>query len=117
MSSLFQSKFNRLLSYEIEEEKEEPKPLTEAELAALFEIENPKLENLPNERLYTVTDDGSVGGTKKSQFHEKLGRCIRRLPDTDVGRALYTTLQTIILKGNRYTDAEKNVYESFLKLL
>ena len=77
-----------------------------------FDQENPKLENLPNKRLYTVKDRKA-----RSEFHDKIERCIRRLPNTDVGNAIYTSLQTILLKGNVYTEEEKLVYANFLKLL
>ena len=49
--------------------------------------------------------------SKKSPFHEKIERCIKRLPNTDVGKAVYESLQTILLKGNDYTEEEKLVYD------
>ena len=86
--------------------------LRKTKIKSKFDQNHPKLENLPNKRLYTIEDRKA-----RSQFHDKIERCIKRLPDTDVGNAIYTSLQTILLKGNVYTEEEKLVYEHFLKLL
>ena len=77
-----------------------------------FERENPLLDNLPEKRLYPQTDR-----TKQSIFNDKIERAIKKLPDSQVGHRLYRSLQTMLLKGNDYTDDEKQVYEHFLTLL
>ena len=70
------------------------------------------LENLPNKRMYTLND-----WSARSEFHDRIERCIKRLPNTDVGIAIYQSLQTILLKGNQYTVEEKFVYDNFLTQL
>ena len=50
-------------------------------------------------------------------FNDKIERAIKKLPDTKVGHALYRSLQTMLLKGNDYTEDEKHVYEHFLNLM
>ena len=68
----------------------------EAERAeAEFEKNNPKLANLPSRRLYGVTDQST-----KSIYKDKIERCVMSLPDSEVGQKLYTSLQTLLLKGN-----------------
>jgi len=54
---------------------------------------------------------------KQSIFNDKIERAIKKLPDSDVGNAIYQSLQTILLKGNNYTEEEKAVYGHFLHLL
>ena len=53
----------------------------------------------------------------RSIHHDKIVNCIKRLPDSIVGHQLYSSLQTMILKGNNYTMEEEVVYGQFLSLL
>ena len=62
--------------------------------------------------MYTLSDR-----TARCEFHDRIERCIKRLPNTDVGKATYESLQTILHKGNQYTNEEKHVYDNFLTLL
>ena len=70
------------------------------------------LDNLPNNRMYTLSDR-----TARCEFHDRIERCIKRLPNTDLGKEVYKSLQTILLKGNNYANEERQVYDSFIKLL
>ena len=63
-----------------------------------YERENPKLDNLSDKRMYSQTDKH-----KQSQYNDKIERAIKKLPDTNVGHNLYTSLQTMLLKGNDYS--------------
>lgn len=75
-------------------------------------MHNPKMENFQGKRFF-----GNNDKTCRSPINDKLIRCAKRLPDTEIGRSIFNSLQTIRLKGNKISEDEKNVYEHFLLML